>query len=247
MIGHITYSGRLGNRMLQLAGAACLARQLHLYLSNTWFNFSAPGVDHADFCKHFDINSDFFNCGNQYQEPVVHVDNNYFMLHPDFALYSPGYYHFGEIFFQNKLFTNKYWQWLSQVYVPKMPVHKKQNQVLVYCRIGDVRPPMTATAKFYEQALGELSFDGGTILTEATQETFIQQLSQKYKLDIQYLSPAAALYQSMHYDTMVLDEGSFSWWMGILGQPKQVIKYVSPPDHSFCLNFALSSWKQIHG
>lgn len=247
MIGHIKYSGRLGNRMLQLAGAACLAKQLKIYLSDSWFNFEAPGVDHQDFCKHFHINKDFFNHGSQMHEPTIYMDNNFFMLHPDFELLNPGYYHISEVFFQNKTFTDKYRLWLSQVYQPKTKIQKLADQILVYCRIGDVRPPMTATPEFYEQALSNIQFKGGTILTEATQEPFIQQLASKYNLNIQYLSPGEALAHSMQYDKMILDEGSFSWWMGILSQASSVIKYVSPPNHSFCLNFAPDNWTQIQG
>lgn len=247
MIGHIKYSGRLGNRMLQLAGAACMARQLKIYLSDAWFNFAAPGVDHQDFCNYFDINTDFFNCGAQLHEPIVHMDNAYFQLHPDIELLAPAHYELNEVFFQNKIFTNKYWHWLSHVYQLKKPIEKIPNQVLVYCRIGDVRPPMTATPEFYAQALSQMTFQGGTILTEATQEPFIQQLAQQHGLTIQYLTPGQALACSMQYERMVLDEGSFSWWMGVLSQAPQVIKYVSPPQHSFCLNFALDAWKQISG
>lgn len=247
MIGHVQYSGRLGNRMLQLAGAACLARHLGIYLSDAWFNFAAPGVDHEDFCKYFHINPDFFNCGAQLHEPQVHLDNDMFQLHPDLQQLQPGHYHLHEVFFQNKIFTNKYDHWLSQVYRPNAPTEKIPHQVMVYCRIGDVRPPMTATPEFYHQALQHMQFDRGIILTEATQEPFVLQLAKQYDLQIQYLTPGQALATSMQYEHMVLDEGSFSWWMGMLSQAPDVVKYVSPPQHSFCLNFAPDAWKQIPG
>jgi len=245
MVGNIVFSGRLGNRMLQLAGAAVVARHLNLYMSDRWINFHNPGVDMDDFLKHFELNSELFCIGAAFKEPVIQITNNDFTLNHDINSYVPGYYEFHEVFFQDKQFVNAHIRTIQQVFRCKIPVEKKTDQVLVHCRIGDVRPPMTATPEFYDQALQQLHFAGGTIVTEAVNEPFIQQLAVKYGLNIQSLSPAETLAYSHGFDNLVLDQGTFSWWLGVFSQSNQVLRYVSPESHSFCPEFSLDHWKLI--
>lgn len=244
MVGNITFSGRLGNHMLQVAGAAVFAEQLNLYMSEQWINFPGPGIDMDDFLNYFELNPELFSCGIYHEEPKYLVTDRGIENNSDLSTYPQGCYSF-ETYFADKKFLNKYINTIHRVFQCKKPIEKKPRQILVHCRIGDVCPPMTATPEFYNMALEQMEFTGGVIATEVVNEPFIQDLCKKFGLHAQCFTPGETLAQSYGYDSMVLDQGTFSWWLGVLGQAKQVIRYVSPPERSFCPDISLDHWKLI--
>lgn len=242
MIDSVIYSGRLGNRMIQVITAGLLARELDLYLKPEEINLgmSLGGlVDMNDFHKIFYLNPDLQN-GKQLNEPVIKLDGGIKNL--ELSTFPQGKY--VEVDVCNSIdhslqgdFFAKYFEEMKNILLFKENPIQREG-VFVHCRIEDIGPPQTATFEYFDYCLSKIN-KPGVISTASPSSNIVKEISKKYGLEIICMPPAESIWIACGYSDLVLDAGSFSFLMGILGRASTKYMYWPPPQYIWTGNYPL--------
>lgn len=104
---------------------------------------------------------------------------------------------------------------------------EKRNETFVHARLGDLLEVHSGDGNrfmpldYYEMAIGQSK--GGYISSDSPNHPIVKELIQKYNLNLFEDSPENTIVFAAGCSKKVLSLGTFSWWIGYLGNQKEVI------------------------
>ena len=96
----------------------------------------------------------------------------------------------------------------------------------IHIRLGDhlPHPERCCPLSYYEKALERVDFDGDLYLSsDSPDHPIVQALMLKYDFKFLDLDEENTILTASRFDNKILSMGSFSWWIGFLGNQKNVI------------------------
>ena len=94
--------------------------------------------------------------------------------------------------------------------------YRRNNDVFVHVRLGDV-PNFNPGFQYFDSVLSRLSFDNGYISSDSIEHEICTRLIQKYNLKVINLNEVKTIMLGSTCKYIVLSNGTFSWWIGMLG------------------------------
>jgi hypothetical protein len=225
----INYDGRLGNNLFQYVAAFLFAKKFNLSL-NTIF------VD--DKFKFPQLNGS------------VHVDNKLIVNDSNFLellnsdTIEPRHYIFNG-FFQIKDFVLNYKNEIKSLFDLSYDKINK-DEVFVMYRIGDIGGlRQMLPIEFYQDALTKISPKSGYITSDSPTHPNVIKLSKEFNLKIYNNTPSETINFAKNFNNLVLSEGSFSWWVGILSNSKNI--YYNQRERFWHGDiFVFTEWTPLH-
>lgn len=243
----INWSGRLGNRMIQFAGAWVMSKYSCIELQHKKPDYSGMLHTYGNFDDFFDVAPIL----NQPKNPLVNhtinasdewVKENY----KTFTSLPPALYNITELM-QVPEFLNDYFDEIRSVFIPKNRLEKKEG-VLVHCRLGDISVEMSAPLDYYRKALSEVNSKKGYLITDpmSKDHELVRQISEEFGLEIYISSPVETLNFGRGFNEVVVCTGTFGWWLGAFNPGSKILYYKIPREHAWHPNiFQVSDWKGI--
>lgn len=243
-------SSRFGNKLLMAAGACVVSQQLNLYVSpEECLHLGGWLMQHSwkdDFLNNFSINKSFIG-SERVDNPVINLNSAWLEKNLDITLWEKGRYILEENCLLHPYFIIRYGSKYSSIFEIKQPIEHKDG-TFVHFRGGDQPQPSVGTYAFYREALTRLGSKTGFISTDGISfdHPMVNQLVQEFnltKVPKEY-NPVQTLMFARGFRDMVLDRGSYSWWLGTFAQPQRVFCYVPPEQYSWGANthLAHSNW-----
>lgn len=104
---------------------------------------------------------------------------------------------------------------------------ENREETFVHARLGDLLEPHAkdgnrfVSQEYYEQSLQNSI--GGYISSDSPDHHIVQNLIKKYELKLFNESPENTIIFAAGCSKKILSLGTFSWWIGYLGNQKEVI------------------------
>lgn len=123
-------------------------------------------------------------------------------------------------FFQNQKITNSF----SKLKFIEINNH---NNTFIHVRLGDLLEPHSKKENrfmdqsYYENAMGDNL--GGFISSDSPDHPIVQNLIKKFNLNLFSDSPENTIIFAAGCSKKILSLGTFSWWIGYLGNQNNVI------------------------
>lgn len=202
----INYNGRLGYNLFQYVAAFIFAKK---------FNLSLNTIS-------IDGNSKFPQLNGS-----VHVDNKLIVNDSNFLellnsdTIEPRHYIFNG-FFQIKDFVLNYKNEIKSLFDLSYDKINK-DEVFVMYRIGDIEGlRQMLPIEFYQDALSKISPKKGYISSDSPFHPNVIKLSNDFNLTLYQNSPYETIQFAKNFNNLILSEGSFSWWIGLLSDAENI-------------------------
>lgn len=201
----INHRGRLGNILLQDIGASVLSKKFDLVVTNYLKNYEHIQVDLHQGKKI--ILNDPLQVSDDNIDEILKKESL------DCALELTTY-------FQTKFFVTQFKNEIKN-HVSKNVVTKK-NGVFIHVRLDDAtcRNP---GFNYYDECLKQLSFTEGFISSDTPNHKIVNDLVNKYNLQLYQNSASNTILFAKDFDNLVLSGGTFSWWIGFLSQASNIL------------------------
>ncbi|NBW33503.1 MAG: hypothetical protein EBR30_00310 [Cytophagia bacterium] len=247
---------RLGNIMFiwAAAGIFCKKHNFKLNMPRTLPKFKNKPDDPEPVSTGFgELDSSIqiqYEFGTRcFEEPTIVVNNkNYLPLLR--AEYIMDARYFFEDYFQLKEIITDYRNEIKQIYKCTF-TERDSKEVFVAFRLGDATYSRARLPKeYYEDALTRLydtGCNGGYITSENLEHPDVQYLINKFGLKpyINY-TPLEKINFAKDFNNLVLSEGSFSFWIGMLSNAQNV--YINDRRHIWSWHgdiFVVPEWKRL--
>lgn len=214
----VIYNGRLGNNIIQYFAARFFAEKHNLF-----FDDRQKTHTNYDWEQYFKIpNYNNTNTIKILQPLQIVDDNNFFNLLNANSL-PPQYYQL-QGYFQNKLFLHQYLSKILNLFNIKYELQDRTD-VFVSYRIGDINNTRSMLPKeYFEEALESIEFRQGYISSDSPEHPFVVELANKYKLKTLFFdNPLDQINFAKNFNQLILSEGTFNWWTGVLSKANIVI------------------------
>lgn len=152
-------------------------------------------------------------------------------------------------FFQNReivnLINNK------QKYITKYE-HKTNKDLFVHVRLGDLLNSNDlsnnkyADYSYYNGVIDNISFKNGFISSDSPNHPTVVKLIEKYGLRLYEDTPINTLIFASSFEHKILSLGTFSWWMGFLGNQNNIF-YPDPKKYTIWHGdiFVFDHWNKV--
>lgn len=214
----INYQGRLGNKMFQDAAAEIFIRKNHIFLGDGWY------------------------------ENTIEINDGNFLEWLSKDSIPQANYHFNG-FFQIKEFILKYRNELTAMYIKEhQPIDK--DDVFVHYRLGDATNlRFSLPIDYYRHALGKLRCYNqdlkGYISTDSPDNPNVRLLMEEFNLKLYQGTPMSTIHFGASFNNLVLSEGSFSFWIGLLSNADTV--YCNKREYMWHGNmFVIPEWIKLN-
>ena len=210
----IRYGGRLGNQMIQFLAASILSEKTGMPISNPL---------KTSIIK-YDCDSTLFGRSRQ----IDMNDEDYFEMIEGGSFDSENFYRllsycqdekYTSLFSKNRIFLN---QPAEDEYIEGVFVHVRLDDILGWHSLeneGNRYMPF----EYFDKALEKIKFTKGYISSDSIGHETIKRLSEKYGLEIFCDSPENTIRFGSKFSNKILSLGTFSWWIGFLGNQNNVI------------------------
>lgn len=225
----IKYMGQLGNNMFQYIAAYVFAKKFNLQIITdpipTPFKLPILVGNTYSFENKFEVN-----------------DSNFLQLLNSDSI-EPKHYVFNG-FFQIKDFVLNYKNQIKSLFTLSYNETNK-DEVFVLYRIGDIEGiRQMLPIEYYEDALTKLSTKKGYITSDTPNHPNVIELSKKFNLTIYYNTPEETINFAKNFENLVLSEGTFSWWIGLLSNSENI--YYNQRDRFWFGDiFVFPEWKPL--
>jgi hypothetical protein len=211
----VRYMGRLGNCLIQYAAARILASKYGLAMdpesSKHILRLAGPAVN---------LHLGSSNRPIPNEKRIVR-ERDYLQLISRNSIES--FHYIIEDSFQDPNFVALFKEDIKNTVRMPEP-NKVPNSVICHVRLGDCdNSPRRLPYGYYRDALRSLDFETGVITSDSPDHSDVKSLSREFGLEISDLNPMQTLLNSNSYEKCVLSEGSFSWWIGLLSDAKEVV------------------------
>lgn len=205
----INYDGRLGNQLFQNFAGILLSNKFREKILNPINN----GIlRNPDFSETHHSSEKIVNSEN-FLDVYEQVENNSNLILNDF--------------FQNKNIVDLFNKNRNQIMFN--PEYSPNNNLFVHVRLGDLLntshldKPWFANFNYYDYVISNLNYDIGYISSDSPNHPIVIELIKKYGLNMFNSSPTETLFFSSQFQHKVLSLGTFSWWVGFLGNQNNII------------------------
>jgi hypothetical protein len=221
---NINYQGRFGNNLFQYFAALILSKKFDQKISNPFLN------------NIFQFNSSD-NC-QIYKNDLIINDNNIHSLF-DFEYINENLILDG--FFQNRLILD-FLKFNKNFFSNEEEIKKGS---FVHVRLGDItNDEASCKIEYYQKALQGLK--GGYISSDSPNNDIIKKLSDEFDLKIFENSPEETIIFGSQFENKILSLGTFSWWIGFLGNQNNVICPVQKEYREWHGDiFPFLNWKEV--
>lgn len=202
----IKYEGRYGNHLFQYAAAAILAAKFDQKIQNPL---------NTDVVRFNNIGSE-----KKFDDRIEITDANFEQIFSKEELKQDIYLNG---FFQTPLLTKLFTDNRKLFYAPQMD----NDAVYVHVRLGDLYMAHSKDGnryqplEYYEKAIGESS--GGFISSDSPDDPMVKSLMSKFNLDFFGGDEETTIIFASSFSKKVLSLGTFSWWIGFLGNQNNVV------------------------
>jgi hypothetical protein len=208
----INYLGRLGNNMLQYSAAKIFSNKFKIKLITQPISGE---INFIDLIKPND-DTDF----EVYSGKTIIVNNQNILDILSKESCEPAIYIFDD-FFQIKDFIINYTEDIKNLFYNNVG---NVDKVFVHYRIGDIEfLKNMLPLDYYVEALEKIGAYGGVIASDSPDHENVKILSDRFKLEILKATPLDTIVLGSKYNNLVLSEGTFSWWIGVLSNAKNII------------------------
>ena len=209
-------SGRLGNRMLGNMALHCLCQRYNFPVEYTrlaecnrlGLQFHVPTVLQGSATVLPLDDSNYMNLLLADVDPSVpyrvQIQGEPYYQFPGFAEYVQAH------------FSKPEHQAPVQNANPFKARYNTNRDVFVHMRLGDMAQAAPSDA-YFETALQGLDYDKGWIGSDSPTHPRVQAFAVKHGFQIVVLDEVATLQFASTCRHLILSQGTFSWWMGILG------------------------------
>lgn len=221
---NINYQGRFGNNLFQYFTALIFSQKFNQSIENPLLN----NILKFDLSRNEHI----------YEESLIINDHNIYNLlneeNINKNLILDG-------FFQNR----KILELLKENKHLFLNENKNQKDVFVHVRLGDIyNDEASCNINYYRKAL--IGLNGGYISSDSPNNDIIKQLSNEFNLEIFESSPEETIIFGSQFENKILSLGTFSWWIGFLGNQNNVICPVQKEYREWHGDiFPFLNWKEV--
>jgi len=211
MIG-IRYGGRLGNCLFQYSAARAFADRFGLIIDSK-DNLYMMKI--AGNLVNYVIGGSGFG-GNK----ILLNDDNFLKLYKSNSI-DKGHYIISSGM-QNPDFIRECLPNIKST-IRLYDVEKENNSILVHVRLGDCdNSPRRLPYGYYRDALSSCTFSTGYICSDSMDHPDVKSLIREFGL-IPYHETAISILKNVgKFQKLVLSEGTFSWWMGVLSESDEI-------------------------
>lgn len=207
----INYAGRLGNNMLQYAAAKIFSDKFKIKL------ITPPISGEIDFTRYVrdHTNNEYF----EYDTQTIIVNNqNYLNLLSNTEVLNCKYV-FSDFFQINEFVTN-YESEIKNIFINQT---EKKSGVFLHYRIGDIEnTPNMLPLEYYLDCLNHVNLYDGIISSDSPDHKNVKFISEKFNLTIIKKDPLDTIDLGRKYNNLVLSEGTFSWFIGLLSSADNI-------------------------
>jgi hypothetical protein len=217
-------NGRLGNKLMQNIGISVLAKKYNLF------------PEYHNIIENNLIGLDLFYGENKFDNYSYFNDDDLEHLLSKNTQINNGIIFSG--YFQNKSLLLENANLIKQIIKKrKIKYHKK---VFVHVRLGDVENSNPGIL-YYKNILNSIDFDSGFISSDCLNHPMVLELSNEYNLEIFDSTPIDTILTGSECEYRVVSGGTFSWFIGYLGDNDNVFAPKIPKFHGDI--FVYSGWK----
>jgi hypothetical protein len=227
----IAKNGRLGNAMFRNCAASILSKK---------FNIK---VEAYLKCQDLKILRPMFHAeGERTHKEQIQVKYNNF-----FSILGQNDINYGLDLIcpcQSKNFVLNYQkQILNQFDLQYDEYHK--NDLFIHVRAGDcIKLNRVASIDYYTKAIEQSQFNIGYISSDTPSHETVTHLINKFNLTPYFNKPAETINFAKDFGSLVLSNGTFSWWMAFLSKAKNIFYPIGGPK--WCGDiFVFDEWKPI--
>lgn len=213
-VSHTGYHGYLGNKLLQNIGISVLSKKYNLFPS-----YDVP------------VESDILKFNLYYGNQKIEKCKEYHDTDLNYLLTNQKELEHGIIFngyFQHKSLLLGCRHLVDEIITKREIVRK--DTVFVHVRLGDAEI-VNHGIDYYRAMLNSISFKEGIISSDSPNHDIVKKLSQEYSLNNFYSSPIDTILVGSECEHRVLSGGTFSWWIGFLGNNNNVYCRREPKFH----------------
>jgi hypothetical protein len=221
---NINYQGRFGNNLFQYFTALILSQKFNQSIKNPLLN--------NIFEFHFSENKYIYE-----ESLIVNDDNIYNLLNEENInnnLILDG-------FFQNR----KILEFLKENKHSFLNENKNRKDTFVHVRLGDIsNDQASCNINYYRKAL--IGLNGGYISSDSPDSDIVIQLINEFNLKLFENSPEETIIFGSQFENKILSLGTFSWWIGFLGNQNNVICPVQKEYREWHGDiFPFLNWREI--
>lgn len=213
----IEYAGYFGNHLFQYSTACLFSDKFKFGIQNPFDN-KITKFDNIHSLENFKntIIVDDSNVEEIYNKTIIESN-----------LVFKGFY-------QNRFIIDLFLKNKKKLFNTYVCDHK--NDVFVHARLGDIYDsdlgkPITryADLNYFKACLSGVN--GGFISSDSSNSDFVQSLSKDFNLKIYFNSPEDTIIYGSTFSTKILSLGTFSWWIGFLGNNTKKVFCPDPNKH----------------
>tara|TARA_R100000234_G_C5001139_1_gene180369 strand:+ start:756 stop:1532 length:777 start_codon:yes stop_codon:yes gene_type:complete len=228
---YIDYKGRFGNRLFQHFVAVILSENYGQTVANPLFtSINNKNTNHwynEHFHHRFSINSSqeddlYLDCIDKKQ--FAKVDDKIFKGFLTGRNKSRSNF-FLNGFFQAKEVINKFNENKSKLF-NNLGEQEPIEGTYIHLRLGDIlnTPGKYCELEYYKKALEQTDLKGELVLSsDSPEHDFVKTLISEYNFKFLDLKEQETILTASRFTNKILSLGTFSWWIGFLGNQDNVI------------------------
>lgn len=222
------WQGRLGNVLLQCVGMRLLSIKFDLKVDSYSNDYN---FDKLGFKKYSGKNS-YDNFSNLFDTDVLNL-----LKETDIK---KGIYFDG--LFQIKDFVLEYRQNIRDSFDIDYNYQNPDN-IFIHVRLGDVQH-LNPGYDYYKKCLQNTSFNIGYISSDSPNSDIVNKLIDEFNLILYQNNSIDTINFAKDFNKIILSEGTFSWWIGMLSNAKEIYYPISDkPWHGDI--FVYDDWTPI--
>lgn len=190
----VNFKGRFGNHLFQLSCANFLSKKFDQPVANKWDRILVQNeTGDKFFNKTMVVNNDSI-------ERVFNQESNQQNIVLD-------------DYFQTRYCISKFLEYNTY----QNNSEQLGNYTFVHIRLGDINNIMSLDYEYYDEAIGLFGNEKVLISSDSPNDEMVLRLKDKYDATIFRGNEVEAILMGANCKNRVLSLGTFSWWIGFLG------------------------------